>query len=611
MNKVELLAPAKDLEIGKLAINVGADAVYIGASHFGAREKASNPLEDIAELTEYAHKFNCKVYSTVNTLLYTKEINQAQKLMCDLDKANVDGIIIQDTGLLEIDIPSIPIIASTQMNIDSIEKINFYNKLGVNRFILPREMSLSDIKKIRSEISSDIELESFIHGALCVGRSGQCYLSYAIGGRSGNRGCCAQPCRKKYTLKDENGNILIKNKHLLSLKDLSLSNKIEKMIDAGINSFKIEGRLKDKNYVVNTVAFYREKIDSILKNKGLEKSSTGISICKGDFSPDINKTFNRDFTEYFIDGIPKEKLSSIDTPTMKGEFVGKVQEVKGSKIVFDREISLSNGDGICFFNNFDILKGTNVNKIIDNNSIIINEEKGILENTLVYRNFSINWNRNLERSKIKRFVEVGIKVNNTEKGLKFTIEDKNEIRESITYDENIEIAQNKEKAIENIKKQLNKLVDDSHFICNDVIIELKEIPFLSISTLNSIRRELHKKLEERRKSLYKTKKTERNRLITAIYPENELDYKGNILNSYAERFYKKHGVYKLSLCPESGIDVNKKEVMRCKYCIRRELSMCHGDKSKNTSLKMYNEESNLMLTFDCKYCVMRVIYCRS
>ena len=267
MTKLELLAPAKNLECGIAAIDAGADAVYIGADSFGAREKANNSVDDIETLVKYAHKYFAKVYVTVNTLLYDEEVPKAESLIQKLYHINADGIIIQDPGLLELTLPPIKIIASTQMHNISSEKINFFKDIGIKRFILPRELSLEEIRKIKEDTGA--ELECFIHGALCVSYSGRCYLSFAIGGRSANRGACAQPCRKLYSLYDSEGKLLRKNKHFLSLKDLCLSNRLEELIDAGVTSFKIEGRLKERDYVTNVVSFYRQKLDEIIRKKNL------------------------------------------------------------------------------------------------------------------------------------------------------------------------------------------------------------------------------------------------------------------------------------------------------------------------------------------------------
>lgn len=297
MKKVELLAPAKDKETAIAAINCGADAVYIGASEFGARKAVPNSLDDIKEVVNYAHKFYAKVHVTINTILTDNELEQAQTLIHKLYEAGVDAIIVQDMGILKLaaegKLPPIALHASTQCDNRTLEKVKFFENLGVSRVILARETSLDRIKEICA--NTNCEIETFIHGALCVSYSGQCYLSYAIGGRSANRGECAQPCRKKYSLIDDKGNILAQDKHLLNLRDFNASGHIEELVNAGVKSFKIEGRLKDINYVKNVVAFYRREID-----KYAQKISSGR--IEYDFEPDVNKSFNRGFTDYFLEG---------------------------------------------------------------------------------------------------------------------------------------------------------------------------------------------------------------------------------------------------------------------------------------------------------------------
>jgi len=324
MKKIELLAPAKDLESGKAALIYGADAVYIGAPKFGARSAAGNSLNDIKQLIGFAHKFYAKVYVTLNTILHDNELVEAQDLINELYKIGTDALIIQDMGILEMELPPIPIFASTQTNNISWQKIKFLEDTGIQRVILARELSLEQIKEIHSKTT--VDLEFFVHGALCVSFSGQCYFSHAIDKGSANRGTCAQPCRSYYSLLDKNGNTLVKNKYLLSLKDMNLSEHINELIDAGISSFKIEGRLKDINYIKNITAYYRKQIDEVLKKKeGFEKSSSGKIVY--DFNPDAEKTFNRGYTDYFLNGRTKE-IASLDTQKSIGKYIGKVKSVK-------------------------------------------------------------------------------------------------------------------------------------------------------------------------------------------------------------------------------------------------------------------------------------------
>ncbi len=342
--KIELLAPAKDKTTAIAAINAGADAVYIGFLKFGARKQAGNSIEDIKELVEYANVYRAKIYVTLNTIYKNEEIKEVVKTVYDLYDIGVSGIIVQDMGILEHKLPPIKIFASTQCHNNTLEKVKFLEKSGFDRVILPREFSLEQIKNITD--NTEIEIETFIHGALCVSYSGQCYLSYAIGGRSANRGECAQPCRKKYSLYSNDGKLIEKDRYLLSLKDLNLSDRIEDLINAGVTSFKIEGRLKDENYVRNVVSYYRKKIDEVLKKYDLSKSSVGFS--SPEFEPTPEKSFNRGFTEFFIDGKRKDFCTKYYSKSI-GEFIGKITKISKNNFTVSGQ-KLNNGDGICFLN---------------------------------------------------------------------------------------------------------------------------------------------------------------------------------------------------------------------------------------------------------------------
>lgn len=607
MNKYELLAPAKNLECGICAIDAGADAVYIGAENFGAREKAGNSVSDIETLVNYAHKYFAKVYVTVNTLLFDEEIPQAENLIEKLYHIRVDGIIIQDPGLLELNLPPIKIIASTQMHNISSEKINFFKELGVQRFILPRESSLEFIKKTKEETNA--ELEAFIHGALCVSYSGRCYLSFAIGGRSANRGACAQPCRKLYSLYDSQGKLMRKDKYFLSLKDLCFENKLEELIDSGVTSFKIEGRLKDKDYVTNVTAYYREKLDQILIKKGLKKASSGNSSYN--FTPDINKSFNRGFTEFYInsDRNSRENLvGSIDSPKMVGEYICRVKEIKGRKIFYhDKKIiKLHSGDGVAYFDKYNVLRGTQVNKVFDN-SFELNEVKQIFEGTRIFRNRDFDFNKTLANAKVKRFVKTNISLNDCDNGIKFIVIDEDNIKAEYILTEINEPSQNREKEIENINKQLCK-VGDSYFKCDKVDINLETIPFFPMSVLNNIRRELYKELDKERKEAY-TVEEYRIEQTESPYIRKDLPYQENIINSYSKEFYKFHQVETMEDGPETRIDMVGKQVMSTKYCIRSQMGMCNEDKTLNTPLYLVDEEKNqLKCTFACNRCGMNIYF---
>jgi putative protease len=602
--KVELLSPAKNLECGIAAINCGADAVYIGAHKFGARSTVGNSLADIEKLILYAHKYWAKVYVTVNTILNDKEILEAEKLIKQLYEIGTDAVIVQDMGLLELDLPPIPLFASTQTHNNTWQKVEFLEKAGFQRVILARELSLPQIKEIKSK--TNIDLECFIHGALCVSYSGQCYLSYAIGGRSGNRGECAQPCRKLYSLSDSSGKIIAKDKYLLSLKDLNLTKYLEELIDNGVSSFKIEGRLKDINYIKNTVSFYREKIDQILEKKNIDKSSSGKSFIN--FTPDPYKTFNRGFTDYFLNGRKKE-IISIDTPKSKGEFIGKVTGIDKNSFTVDTKIKLHNGDGICFFDSNNTLQGTTVNKA-ENNQIYPNDISLIKQNMLVYRNLDHEFLKNLNNADIKRKISVKLRFYQENDEFILHVIDEDRIKAEQKLKIEAEIADNQEMALNNIKKQLSKL-GETEFICKDVKVELENIYFIQIKQLNDLRRStiellIQNRLEKYPRQIYKIEKN------NFPYPEKHMDYRANVLNKKAEDFYKRHGVIDIQPAAESGIDLHGKRVMITKHCLKYQFNLCSKNGSKNRiSEPLYlidQHNRKYPLNFNCKNCEMEILF---
>jgi len=547
MKKIELLAPAKDFETGKVAIQCGADAVYIGANKFGARASAGNNLDDIKNLVKFAHKYWAKVYITVNTILKDSEIIEAQQLIHKLYELGADAIIIQDMGLLELDLPPIPLFASTQVHNNTWQKVDFLEKVGFQRVILARELNLEEIKEIRA--NTNIELESFAHGALCVSYSGQCYLSYANGGRSGNRGECAQPCRKAYTLTDSQGQILAKDKYLLSLKDLNLSNHLDDLIKAGVTSFKIEGRLKDINYIKNIVSYYRHKIDKTLSSF--------------EFNP--HKTFNRGYTNYFLTGRNK-KITAFNSPKHIGEPMGLIETVK-----------LNNGDGVTYFDKDNKLQGTNEPKLI---------KKG----TYIYRNFDYDYLKQLKALKIKRKIEV--KINFSLDGLRLTDEDGNTIKHEIN--EKLKPAQNSEMARQNILKQLSKL-GETDFYSEEISISLDETPFIPVSSLNKIRRQAVEKLEQERLRNF-PKKSFKIVPNDYPYPAKKLDFSANVLNNHAKQFYNRHGICEIEPAAESGINMAGKKLMTTKHCLKYQFNLC---KKSEEPLYLIGEHNKYRLEFDC------------
>lgn len=583
MDRVELLAPAKDLDTAKIAINSGCDAIYMGAVSFGARQNASNSLEDIREIVEHAHKFNVKVHITINTILDDNELVRAKKLISELYDIGIDAIIVQDMGILKSfidgDLPPIPIHISTQCNNRTLEKVKFFDEVGVSRVILARELSLEKIKDICDGVSC--EVETFIHGALCVSYSGQCYMSCANGGRSANRGECAQSCRKKYTLTDEDGNVLAKDRYLLSLKDFNASKHLSDLVRFGVKSFKIEGRLKDENYVKNVVAYYRQELDKIS-----ERTSSGKVFA--DFEPDLNKSFNRTFTTYFLNG--REKCFNFSSPKSMGEKLGKVTKV--GKDYFEINAELFPQDGLCYMIG-ENLCGCLVNRV-EGNRVYPNRLDKLKVGTVVYRNFDAKFEKQLTNSKIKR--RIGVKFIYHEGILHAIDEDRNEVATTIDVSE---VAKNQAKMQENFVTQLKK-VGDSDFYVMDVEID-ETVPFIPISGINNLRRDILDKLMQERLNNYDREIQQP--LKYAEFPQKRLDYRANIHNQEAKAFYENCSC-KVSQMSYESTKPRNVELMRTKHCLKYAFDMC---KSPKNLFLTDDKGRKYKLDFDCKNCEMAVI----
>lgn len=593
----ELLAPAKDVESGMAAINAGADALYIGAGSFGAREKAGNSIADIERLAAYAHKYYGKVYAAMNILLFDNELDSAYKLICHLYDAGIDALIIQDMAILEMDIPPIPLFASTQMHNTTPEKVKLLEDVGFQRVILARELSIKQIAQIRKETS--VPLECFVHGALCVSYSGQCYMSYAIGGRSGNRGRCAQPCRKSYTLYDGSGKKLEEELYLLSLKDMNRSENLEDLLHAGVSSFKIEGRMKDISYVTNVVSYYREKLDKILEGKNIKKSSSGKT--KIHFIPNPDKTFNRGYSNYNLLG-DNRNMASIYTPKARGEKIGHVSAVKGDYFIMSNPHDLDKGDGICFFDKENRLDGTMINST-DGSKIFPDRIKGISVGTLIYRNHDHQFIKKLAASPPERKIDLYMNFSEGESGFSLTVTDEDGNSATVITDIPKEKAKDKDKAIQTIKKQLSK-VGSTIFEVKELCIRSGENYFLPVSVLNNMRREATELLLKERE---KNRSQNHYQLIKNNVPyfEEKLSYLGNVLNKKAEAFYRRHGVKEIEAAAESGINMSGKKVMTTRYCILPELELC-GKKYIAPFYIEDREGNRFRLEFNCIPCEMEI-----
>ena len=587
MKSVELLAPAKNLEIAIAAINSGADAIYIGAQSFGARKNAPNPLSDIEKLVNYAHKFYVKIHVVINTILNDSELSEAVTLINKLYDIGVDAIIVQDMGLIEMaaegKLPPIQLHASTQCNNRTLEKAKFFEEVGVSRVILARELSVDKISEICNSVSC--EVETFIHGALCVSYSGQCYFSYANGGRSANRGECAQPCRKKYSLIDANGKVILKDKYLLSLKDFNASKSIAKLINCGVKSFKIEGRLKDINYVKNVVAYY-----NILINEYANRVSSGKVFL--DFEPNVDKTFNRGYTDYFLNG--RGQCFNFLSPKSRGEKLGKIKRIFHN--YFEIDAKLNPQDGICYISDGE-MKGFLVNKV-EGNKVYPNKMEGLKSGLLLYRNFDSSFEKALSISKTVR----KIKVDFTLRDRKLTAkdEDNNVVFLDIPKGET---PNNLEKLKSNITTQLSK-TGDSDFYTGNISIKDESIPFLPVSKINELRRQILSLLMDERLKNYK--RIAQKHIKYAKFPEEKMDYRANVYNKKAMEFYQKCQCEVSEMALESQVKIPSNiELMRTKHCLKCASGMCGKPCGK-----LYLQDvkgKKYPLGFDCKNCEM-VVY---
>ena len=602
--KIELLSPAKNLEVGIAAINHGADAVYIGPAQFGARVAAGNSVDDIAQLVSYAHKYRTRVYVTLNTILKDDELEQARLLVNDLYNVGVDALIVQDMALLQMDLPPIALHASTQCDTRTVEKVKFLEQCGFEQVVLARETSLATMRQMAEQ--TNVALEAFVHGALCVSYSGQCYMSEAARGRSANRGACAQMCRLPYDLLDEEGNILVRKKHLLSLKDFDASRHLHEMIDAGISSFKIEGRLKDIDYVKNITAYYRRQFDAILEGSPRKASSSGKTTFF--FEPNPKKTFYRGATDYFLEG-RKRDIWSFDTPKSLGEPIGKVKDVWRNAIsMHNSQCTIHNGDGLCFLNKKGEFEGFRVNKVESGRLLPLNMPK-IEKGTLVYRNSDVAFERILAGKTAERKLAVTIKVSSQPTSLLLTIVDSDNISTSIEVGVSGEKANNPDKMLDTWRTQLSKLGGTIFEAQNIDLSALGEPLFIPVSQIAEWRRQLVELHEHNRDKSYQRSLIEIKPTVHK-YIATELDYRANIYNSQAKSFYEQHGCVVQQPAFEQQHQPNA-ELMRTKHCIRYALGWCRKENPKAQIKQLYLQNGNdkFRLEFDCRNCEMAVFSC--
>lgn len=616
MSKIELLLPAKDLPCGKIAINHGADAVYIGASAFGARQAAGNSLQDLEELVRYAHLYGSKVHVTVNTVLYDNELEDARKLLWDLYNIGVDAVLIQDLGLLKLDIPPIALHASTQCHNHSLERIRFLEKLGFTRAVLARETDLETIQQIHDQ--TNIELEAFVHGALCVCYSGQCYISRMMTGRSGNRGACAQICRTRFDLQDDNGKTLVHNKHLLSLKDMCRADYLEGMLQAGIVSFKVEGRLKNENYVKNVAAFYRQKLDSIL-NGNSDYQRVGSGITRFFFTPDLRKTFNREYTPYFIDG-NREKIASFDTPKAIGEPIGTLELINGKYYVKPQLIktislsspdrgkklgsAISNGDGLCFVNSDGELEGFLVNGV-EGNRIIPQKTLSAFGRVALYRNIDKNFEKLLSGKTAERKIAVDVLFEELTDGVRLTLTDEDGCTAMLEENTELVAAQQPEKMADTLRTALSKL-GNTPFEAHSINIP-KCTAFLRAGFVNELKNRAVEQLTAVRIAHFHPQDIPLRYRPRPLF--QKVDYLRNITNEAHKSVYADFGATEIEYGLDKTEDYAGKTVMTCKYCLRHELGWCSrksSEKCPPQPLCLVSGRFRFRLEFDCSSCVMKL-----
>lgn len=615
--KIELLAPAKNLECGIEAVNHGADAVYIGAPKFGARAAAVNSLEDIAALVAYAHLYNVRIYVTVNTILKEEELAETEKMIWELYRIGVDALIVQDMGITRLNLPPIPLHGSTQMDNRTPEKVRFLADAGFRQVVLARELSLQEIRRIH-EACPETPLEVFVHGALCVSYSGQCYVSQACFGRSANRGECAQFCRLPFSLVDADGKTIVRDKHLLSLKDLNQSEVLEDLLDAGASSLKIEGRLKDVSYVKNVTAAYRSKLDAIFaRRKEYVRASSGT--CRFDFTPRLDKSFSRGFTHYFLQGRDRE-ISSFDTPKSLGEEMGTMKEQRGNYLTVAGVKPFHNGDGVCFLDEQGRLQGFRINRVDGNKLYPAGDVPRIKPRTRLFRNFDQEFERILARKSAERKIGVGWELTDTPSGFALTAADEDGNRITLSFPYPKELARTPQP--ENLRTQLGKLGNTpfevmplggtdspSATTAPAIAINLSQNWFIPASVIADWRRQAIDKLTAARRITYRRElhvwKPTRHR-----FPATSLTYLGNVMNTAARSFYQAHGVASVEPAYEKQA-VPEAVLMFCKHCLRYSMGWCPTHQKGHSPYRepyylVGTDGKRFRLTFDCKNCQMKV-----
>ena len=625
-HQLELLSPAKTAEIGREAILHGADAVYIGGPAFGARHNASNSLEEIASLVQFAHRYRARIFVTMNTIMHDAELDLARKQVWQLYEAGVDALIIQDMGLLEIDLPPIQLHASTQCDIRTVEKAKFLGDVGFSQLVLARELTVEQIRKIRAEV--DTPLEYFIHGALCVAFSGQCYISHADTGRSANRGDCSQACRLPYTLSDGQGRVVAYEKHLLSMKDNDQSRNLEALVDAGIRSFKIEGRYKDMGYVKNITAHYRLLLDELLERRPeFARASSGQTRVL--FTPDVDKNFHRGHTDYFALG-RQDDIGAFDSPKYVGVELGTVARIGSDFIDLATTSPMANGDGLNYMNKRETvgIQANTAEKLGEDKdgettvqrwrvfpNEVVKSLPGLKVGTVIHRNRDHHWEAALNKKSSERKVRVDLRLEEQAGGLRLVVRDEDGIETATSAEIALQPAQQAEQAAGTLRTNLSKL-GNTMFEAGAVELALSQPWFVAASAINALRRDAVAAHEAARLAAWDRPQRKAPAEPPAIYPEQQLSYLANVYNEKARAFYHKHGVQLIDAAYESHEEPGEVSLMITKHCLRFSFNLCPKQAKgvqgvqgqvRAEPMTLVSGNERYTLRFDCKPCEMHVV----
>ncbi|AWI81362.1 collagenase-like protease [Parazoarcus communis] len=618
-HQLELLSPAKNADFGIEAITHGADAVYIGGPSFGARASAENTVADIARLSAHAHRFHAQVFVALNTILRDDELEDARKLIWQLYDAGADALIVQDMGLLELDLPPIQLHASTQTDIRDAAKARFLQDVGFSQIVLARELTLDEVKKIAA--ATECQLEYFVHGALCVAFSGQCYISHAHTGRSANRGECSQACRLPYDLADKDGNIIARDQHMLSMKDNNQSANLRTLAAAGVSSFKIEGRYKDLSYVKNITAHYRQLLDEIIEHPDADgpawqRASSGRSTFL--FTPQAEKTFNRGYTDYFTNK-RQHGIEAFESPKFVGEAIGRVTRIDtkaGKFFEIERVAPIHNGDGLTWYDAKGDLTGLRINRAehdaagegVDRIFTADALPADLVPGTSVFRNHDQAFERALEKKSADRRITVDARFFATADGYALTLSDEDGVTATASIQAAHEAAQQAERALNTIRDHIAKL-GNTIFTAQEITLDVADAPFLPASALNALRRDAVEQLEAARLQAHARPPRAAPVEPPAPFPDDSLSYLANVLNEKARDFYVKHGVKLIDAAYEANEEHGEVSVMITKHCLRYSFNLCPKEVKgiRPDPMTLVNGKETLTLRFDCKRCEMHVM----